>query len=241
MRMVLLLCLMVPVATTFAQSKPPERSSVVMTVTNPRGLTLAGVHVELTGPVTREGTTDASGMIRFVTLRAGTYRARFSGDELVTFEKEVVLRDGQALDVDATLNATEPVPEPPPPPTPPPPPLGPAGEPRTTSLVELAEQELVDRNQDRRETLVACSGNTRSTLVFVTAAEQAQRNYEDAEVAYYVLGGEATFRVDGKDTPLAAGGYVAIPRGTPFAIARRGNRPLSLLSVLSGAPCEEAR
>jgi hypothetical protein len=42
-------------------------------------------------------------------------------------------------------------------------------------------------------------------------------------------------------TPLAAGGYVAIPRGTPFAIARRGNRPLSLLSVLSGAPCEEAR
>jgi mannose-6-phosphate isomerase-like protein (cupin superfamily) len=109
-----------------------------------------------------------------------------------------------------------------------------------TSLYDLAEKELSARQQ-RPQILVACSGNTRSTLVFVTAAEQAQRNYEDAEVAYYVLGGEATFRVDGKDTPLAAGGYVAIPRGTPFAIARRGNRPLSLLSVLSGAPCEEAR
>ncbi len=108
-----------------------------------------------------------------------------------------------------------------------------------TSLYDLAEKELRAR-QPRPQILVACSGNTRSTLVFLTA-EQPQRNYEDAEVSYYVLGGEATFRVGGKDTSLAAGGYVAIPRATPFSISRRGNRPLSLLSVLSGAPCEEAR
>lgn len=210
-----------------------------------RGMTLSGVHVDVTGPTERMGETNTSGQVNFPGLTAGTYRLRFSGEPVTTFEKEVTIRGGQIADLDIALSAAPAKPEPPPaakpePLAPPPPAIGPAGQPQLTSLYDLAEKELRAR-QPRPQILVACSGNTRSTLVFVTGAEQAQRNYEDAEVAYYVLGGEATFRIDGKDTPLAAGGYVAIPRGTPFAIARRGNRPLSLLSVLSGAPCEEAR
>jgi mannose-6-phosphate isomerase-like protein (cupin superfamily) len=210
-----------------------------------RGMTISGVHVDVDGPTDRMGETNTSGQVNFPGLTAGTYRLRFSGEPVTTFEKEVTLRGGQIADLDVALSAAPAKPAPPPAATPEPTPapapaVGPAGQPQLTSLYELAEKELSARQQ-RPQILVACSGNTRSTLVFVTAAEQAQRNYEDAEVAYYVLGGEATFRVDGKDTPLAAGGYVAIPRGTPFAIARRGNRPLSLLSVLSGAPCEEAR
>ncbi|MBM3777115.1 MAG: cupin domain-containing protein [Acidimicrobiia bacterium] len=240
MRAIFVLSLMVPVATAFAQGKPAERSTLAITVTNPRGLTLPGVRVELTGPVTREGTTDASGMVRFVTLRAGAYRARFSGDDLVTFEKEVALREGQALDVDATLNAAEPVREPPPPPPPPPPPLGPAGEPRTASLVELAERELVDRNQDRRETLVACSGNTRSTLLQINEP-QAARLYAGAESLLYVVAGEGTVSLGGVESPLRAGAFVSVPRSVPYGLSRRGNRPLILLSVLAGEPCEQPR
>jgi hypothetical protein len=48
-------------------------------------------------------------------------------------------------------------------------------------------------------------------------------------------------RVEGKERTLQAGGYATIPRGVPFTIGRRGNKALSLLSVLSGEPCEEAR
>lgn len=219
---------------------------MAITVTDMRGTTIPGVHVDVAGPTARMGETDGSGQINFPGLSAGTYRLRFSGEPVTTFEKEVTVRAGQIADLDVALNAAPPKPEPPPPaptpePLPPPPPVvGPAGQPQLTSLYDLAEKELRAR-QPRREMLVACSGNTRSTLVFLTTQDQPQRNYEEAEVAYYVLGGEATFRVGGKDTPLAAGGYVAIPRAVPFAITRRGNRPLSLLSVLSGAPCEEAR
>jgi mannose-6-phosphate isomerase-like protein (cupin superfamily) len=217
---------------------------MAITVTDMRGMTIPGVHVDVAGPTPRMGETNASGEVNFPGLSAGTYRLRFSGDPVTTFEREVTLRGGQIADLDIALTAAPAKPEPPPaaapePATAPTPVIGPAGQPQMTSLYDLAENELRAR-QPRPQILVACSGNTRSTLVFITA-EQPQRNYEDAEVAYYVLGGEATFRVGGKETSLAAGGYVAIPRGTPFAITRRGNRPLSLLSVLSGAPCEEAR
>ena len=217
---------------------------MAITVTDMRGMTISGVHVDVTGPTERMGQTDASGQVNFPGLTAGTYRLRFSGEPVTTFEKEVTVRGGQIADVDVALSSAPPKPAPPPPAATPESPrpaaaVGPAGQPQLTSLYDLAEKELRAR-QPRPQILVACSGNTRSTLVFV-ATEQPQRIYDDSEVAYYVLGGEATFRVGGKDAALAAGGYVAIPRGTPFAITRRGNRALSLLSVLSGAPCEEAR
>ena len=108
-----------------------------MTVTNPQGATLPGIHVEALGVSDRSGDTNAIGQMNFPRTRAGTYRVRFSGERVITFEKEVVLRAGRIADVDVTLNAAPPPPEPPPPPPPPPPepvaprppPVGPAGEP----------------------------------------------------------------------------------------------------------------
>ena len=35
-------------------------------------------------------------------MRAGTYRARFSGDDVVTFEREVVIAANRNVDVDVT-------------------------------------------------------------------------------------------------------------------------------------------
>jgi mannose-6-phosphate isomerase-like protein (cupin superfamily) len=218
---------------------------MAITVTDMRGATIPNVHVEMSGPTNRMGETDNSGQLSFPGLQAGTYRLRFSGEPVTSFEREVTLRAGQIADLDVTLSAAPPKPEAPaptpaPPAAPAAPLVGPSGQPQVTSLYDLAEKELRAK-QPRRELLVSCSGNTRSTIVFIGSQEQPQRIYEDAEVSYYVLGGEATFRVGGKDAALQAGGYVAIPRGTPFSIARRGNRALSLLSVLSGSPCEEAR
>jgi mannose-6-phosphate isomerase-like protein (cupin superfamily) len=112
--------------------------------------------------------------------------------------------------------------------------------PRTLSIVGLLEKELIPGNQPRRETLVSCSGNTRTTLVQLNQ-DQPERLYDTAEVTYYVVAGEGAVRLEGRDTALTAGAFVSIPRGTGHGLVRRGRRPLIVLTTLSGAPCEEGR
>jgi mannose-6-phosphate isomerase-like protein (cupin superfamily) len=219
---------------------------MAMTVTGPTGATLPGVLVEVLGASDRSGQTNDSGQLTFTGMQAGAYRLRFSGEKVVSFEKEVIVRAGQTASVDVMLN---PAPEPPAPPPPPPAPApaaaapapaGPAGEPRSLSIVDLIERELIPNNQPRRETLVSCSGNTRSTLVQLNQ-DQPERLYDAAEVTYYVVAGEGAVRMNGSDTTIGAGSFLSIPRGTNHSVARRGRRPLILLTTLSGTPCEQAR
>lgn len=218
---------------------------MAITVTTPQGATLPGIHVEVLGASDRSGDTNASGQITFTGMQAGTYRLRFSGDRVISFEREVSLRAGQTADMDVTLHAAAPPPEPPPPPPPPPPAppaptVGPVGRPQALSVVDLVELELIGSSQPRRESLLACSGNTRTTLVQLNQ-DQPQRLYEEAEISYYVVGGEGAVRATDRENAIAAGSLVALPRGTPHTIVRRGRRPLILLVTLSGEPCEEAR
>ena len=218
-----------------------------MTVTNTQGTALPGVHVEVLGTSDRSGDTNSTGQLSLTAMQAGTYRLRFSGDEVVTFEKEVVLRAGQIADLDVALNIAEAAPEPPPPAAPAPQPaapasapVGPVGEPRTLSIVEMIERELISGNQPRRDSIVSCSGNARSTLVQLNQ-DQAERLYDTADVTYYVIAGEGTAKMNGRDSALVAGSFVSVPRGTPHSLARRGRRPLIMLTTVSGTPCEEAR
>jgi mannose-6-phosphate isomerase-like protein (cupin superfamily) len=108
------------------------------------------------------------------------------------------------------------------------------------SIVDLAERELIENSQPRRDTLVACSGNTRTTMVQLNR-DQEERQYDSAEISYYVVAGEGALRIEGRETPLQASSFAALPRGTPHSVVRRGRRPLIMLVTLSGAPCEEAR
>lgn len=215
---------------------------MAITAIDPKGATIPGVSVDLTGPTPRNGVTNASGQINFPGLQAGTYRVRFSGDAVIAFEREVSVRAGQVADLDIVLN---PAPTPahvdaPPPPPPPPAQLGPAGRPQVVSIVNLVERDLVSGNAPRKDTLVACSGNTRTMLVQLNQP-QPTRVYEGAESVYYVVAGEGTVVIDDRDVALEAGGYVSVPRGTAHSLTRRGRRPLILLAILSGEPCEEAR
>jgi len=221
------------------------RGGLAITVTSPQGATLSGVHVEVTGPTDRNADTDASGQINFPGLLAGTYRSRFSGDRVTTFEREVIVRGGQTSDVDVSLN---PAPEPrvvtlaPAPVLPPDPvvaPLGPRGQPLTLGIVDVLEKEFVGR-QPRRESLLSCSGTERATMIQLNEP-LPERLYEKADAVYYVLAGEGTMQMSGRDTRLTTNGFASVPRGTSHAFSRRGTRPLVLLAVLSGEPCEEAR
>jgi mannose-6-phosphate isomerase-like protein (cupin superfamily) len=234
---------------TRASTPAPARSGITLRVSDMGGRMLEGVQVDVQGPTPRRDSTNAFGQVNFASLQAGTYRLTFSGDKVTTFEREVTVGSGKIGDYDIALN-----PAPPPreiikevaPATPPPAPasvVGPPGQAQLTSLYDLAESELKSKTP-RREMLVACSGNLRTTMILLADKEQSslpKRMYDAAEVSYYVLGGEATMRVGTEEKNLAAGGYAAIPRGTPVTIVRKGNKPLSLLSVLSGEPCEQAK
>ena len=229
-------------------SRPPATSSrggVAFTITDTRGEPLAGVHVEVLGVSDRSGESTASGQVTFSGMSAGSYRVRFSGDPIVSYEREVTVRAGRTVNVDITLNAAPPAAPTPVPPDPAPAApvasaVGPIGQLQTVSIVDLVERELIGNSQPSRTTLLACSGNTRTTLVQLTQPQE-ERQYEAAEITYYVVAGEGTLRAGGRDTALAPSSFVALPRDTAHALTRRGRRPLIVLVTLSGAPCEEAR
>jgi hypothetical protein len=216
---------------------------MAITATTPQGSTLEGIQVDLMGATARTGVTNGSGQVNFSGLQAGNYRLRFTGEEVTTLERDLTLRAGEIADVDVTLSPAPPPKEvhvPAPTPTPPPAPAaGPPGQPVTLSVPDLLEKEYVGR-QARRDSLLACSGNMRTTMIQVNDP-LPERLYDSADAVYYVIGGEGTLRLNGKESKLATNGFVSVPRGMTHAFQRRGNRPLIQLAVLSGAPCEEPR
>jgi mannose-6-phosphate isomerase-like protein (cupin superfamily) len=216
---------------------------MAVTVTSPQGATIGGVAVELMGPTERSGETNASGQVNFPGLQAGTYRLRFTGDKVTAFEKEVTVRGGQVADVDVTLTAApEPkviVKEAPAPAPTATAAAGPKGQPVTYAIGELLEKEFVGK-QPRRETLLSCSGNERAAMIQLNEA-MPERLYENADAIYYVLGGEGTLMLNGKEMKLGLNGFASVPRGTSHSFSKRGSRLLVLLSVLSGEPCEQAK
>jgi mannose-6-phosphate isomerase-like protein (cupin superfamily) len=237
-----------PPATAPAQPKPKPvarpaaRTALVITATSPDGATLPGIRVDILGAADRSGETDSSGTLRFGNMRAGTYRVRFSGPSVITYEREAVVRAGQTADLDVTLNPAPQAPEPEP--AAPQPqaqapaaaPQGPPGQPKLQSILELLEKEFIGR-QPRKETLLGCSGTMRSTMIQLNEP-QPERLYESAESAYYVLGGEGSIRLNGRESALLTGTFALVPRGTAHAFIRKGRRPLILLAVLSGEACE---
>jgi mannose-6-phosphate isomerase-like protein (cupin superfamily) len=233
-----------PPATAPRRAAPATtRGGIAITATSPQGATLPDVRVSLSGPTERTDQTDASGQLTVPSLLTGTYRVRFEGEKVTTFEKEVTVQTGKVTAVDVMLN---PAPEPkvvtapaPPAAKPDAPAEGPPGQPLTLGVVTLLEKEFVGK-QPRRESLLACSGNERTTMIQLNES-LPQRLYETADAVYYVLGGEGMIQMNGKDSKLATYDFASVPRGTSHSFTRRGNRALVLLAVLSGEACEQPR
>ncbi|HUU35408.1 MAG TPA: carboxypeptidase regulatory-like domain-containing protein [Vicinamibacterales bacterium] len=224
-------------------ARPPATAVLTVTVTDARGAALADVTVSAIGPVDREGVTTAAGQVRLLGIRAGSYRLRFEKDGFYTFEKEVSWRAGTpAPATEATLT---PAPPPPPPPEPPvveaPPPAVPdlpAGKPTTMSLLDHIERNFISNKEPQKESLVGCSGGAQSWLWQVRDPWQ-NRQHDDAELMLYVVGGDGTLRMEGRDIPVAAGSFAVVPRGTEYGFTRRGRNPLIMLATLSGPPCAQ--
>ena len=226
---------------TAAPAQAAGRSGMTLNVSNPGGSPLEGIRVQLTGPMERTGDTNAAGQLNFPGLPAGTYRLRFTGDNIIAFEREAVLQAGKVSPLQVTLNLAEArKEEPKAAPAPPPPPVvGPVGSPQWGSLTDLAKRAAQSKPV-RREVLLACSGNSRSVLLLLTE-DQAPRVYDDAESTYYVLDGQGVVKIGDRPGDVSAGSFVSVPRGMSYTVTRRGNKPLVMLWVLNGARCEEAR
>jgi hypothetical protein len=116
---------------------------------------------------------------------------------------------------------------------------GPTGQPQSLSVPDLLEKEFVGK-QPRRESLLSCSGNTRTTMLQINEP-LPERRYADGDIVYYVIGGEGTLKQNGRDSRLGTNTFLSVPRGTSHSFERRGNRPLILLAVLGGEACEQAK
>jgi hypothetical protein len=216
--------------------------AATITVTDGAGAGIGGVLVQATGPLDREGKTTADGMLRLQGLRPGTYRLRFTHERYFTFEKEISWRAGQpAPDVPVTLSEAPPPPAPPPPAPPPPPavvsPRLPApGEAKTMALPDFIEKNFINGRDPHKEDLVGCSG-VGQALIWQVLAPWEGRQHSGADAMLYVIGGEGTIKLNGRDVSLRAGSFAVVPRGSSYSLLRRGRNPLVVLAMLAGAPC----
>ena len=232
--------------TPAAPTAATGRGNLTIFVTDTAGAPLRDVRIQAFGPTDRSGTTDSGGSLRLNGVQVATYRLRFNGEGLVEFEREVTLRAGQTTEVDVTLRAAPPVVAAAPPPAPAPAaapaalaePKGPLGQPLVASIVDLVDKAFLTGS--RKEALLSCSTNTRTTLVQLSD-DQPMRLYDKAEVTYYVLGGEGNVKLGAREIAIKQDSFVSVPRGTAHSIEHKGRRPLIIVAQLSGEPCEQGK
>ena len=230
-----------------AQAPRPRASSSATTtallfVTSTSGSPIEDATVTVTGPVDREVKTPASGPTRITGLRAGTYRVRFTHDDFITFEKEIVWRAGTAApELSVTLNPAPEAPAPPPPPVVAKPEvvapkLPPPGTPKTMPLIDYIEKNLITNREPQKQSVLGCSGSGQA-LLWQIREPWTGRQHDDADGMIYVIAGEGSLRLDDRDVKVTNGSFAVVPRGTSYSFTRGGRNPLIVLAVLSGAPC----
>jgi mannose-6-phosphate isomerase-like protein (cupin superfamily) len=240
----LLLVMMVPASASAQRGRGAAAAglSITVQVTDKSGNPLRDVAVATSGPVDRSGTTAENGSIVFRSLRQGTYRLRFEHADFITLERELVLR-AQSLDLSIALSAAPrsatPPPAPPPAPVPPPPQSTPARTvaPRTLSLTDYLDRNLIG-SEPQRLSLLACAEGGTANLLQVRDPMTGQA-HADADEILYVVAGSGVIRIGGQDTRVEPGHFVLVPRTISHNLRRDGRNPLILLSVRAGAPCNE--
>ena len=233
------------------QAPRPRASSSATTtallfITNGSGSPIEGVTVSVMGPVDRQVQSPASGPTRLTGLRAGTYRVRFTHDDFITFEREIIWRAGTAApELSIMLNAAPERPaatSAPPPaavtkPEPAAPRLPPPGTPKTMALIDYIEKNLISGREPQKQSVLGCSG-VGQALLWQVRDPWTGRQHDAADGMVYVIAGEGSLRLGDRDVKVTNGSFAVVPRGTSYGFTRSGRNPLIVLAVLSGAPCD---
>jgi mannose-6-phosphate isomerase-like protein (cupin superfamily) len=226
----------------YAQAKPRPAAGLTVRaqVTDHSGNPLGDVSVTLSGPVERTGATAQDGTVLFRTIRPGTYRLRFEREQFTTLERELTVR-AQSADVSVALTAAPDKPAPPPPapvaPAPPAPRPARVVEPRSLSIPDFLDRDLIGSEPQKVTTLACMEGGT-ARLVQVRDPLTDQL-HDDVDELLYVVAGSGIIRIRNQDSKVAPGHFVLIPRTVPHAIRKDGRNPVILLSVFAGTPCTE--
>lgn len=208
-------------------------ATLAVHVADPAGTPIGGVTVTLEGPLQRTATTEG-GRIAFENLPTGTYRLRFERAGFVTLERELVARGGAPIDVTVTLT---PAPEPPPPPPPaaPAPPPTADVDPIVVNIPAFAETNSIGRDPEKTSP-IGCSNGATATLLQIRGS-QAEQTHDDWDEFLYVVKGQGSAHIRGRDQPLTAGVLLMVPRGVARALTASGRNPLVTLSIRPGDHC----
>jgi mannose-6-phosphate isomerase-like protein (cupin superfamily) len=204
-------------------------------VSDPSGAPIPGVKIVLTGPAERTARTEG-GRAVFEGLPAGAYRFRFDRDGFVPLERELAGRGGAPIDVKVTLTPAPPPPEPPPAPVAPPPPPTPRVD---AKLVVLDMPAFIERNYvgktAGKTTPMGCSTGGAATLVQINEP-LVEHTHADADEFIYVIAGQGSANLAGRQEPLGPAVFLMIPRGMPHALTAT-KKPLVLISTRAGETC----
>jgi mannose-6-phosphate isomerase-like protein (cupin superfamily) len=101
---------------------------------------------------------------------------------------------------------------------------------------DFIERNFIAGSQPQKVTTVACSGLAQTVLWQIREA-WTNRQHAAAEAMLYVVGGEGTLALEGRNVSLSAGTFASVPRGTTYGLTRRGRNPLIVLANLAGEAC----
>ncbi len=215
---------------------PVKTTSVRVTVRDPKGENLDGVHLILSGGAEGEYSTAGAGTAVLTGVKEGLYRLRLEHDGFVTLEREFSVKASGALTaVDIVLT-----PAPPPPPPPPPPPVRapavvPSGPPVSVNIPDFLDRNFIGRDPIK-ESILACKPAEIVRLLQLRE-NLAEHVHDKVDEVLYIVAGEGAVRIGGQVMTMKPGSLAVVPLGTPHAVERRGKNPLILLSTLSGATC----
>lgn len=217
-----------------------QRTNLEVRVSDLAGAPAPGIRVTAEGPLSRASRSNDDGRLTLWAMTPGTYRVRADGDGFVALEKDVTIRPGAPQSVEFALSAAPPPPPAPAPPPPPPPSHTPTvlpGEPRVLSLPDLAERSLGGREAFKAVAL-GCSGLSRVRLLVLRENAPPVRR-PDVDESLYLVAGEATLQLDGKQQVLSPGWFSLVPRGSEYSLTRKGRNPAVLLAVAAGSSCDD--
>jgi mannose-6-phosphate isomerase-like protein (cupin superfamily) len=212
-------------------------------VTDTLGAPLADTQVTITGPAARDGVTTTDGQLRLANMRAGTYRLRFVREGSITFERELVMRAGESLEVNVSLSPAPVVPKEPEPVKPPPPEptekaLPPPGDPKITPVPLFLEKNFIGGREGRKDSPLGCTPTGTATLHQIREP-WLNHAHEDADEWIYVVAGEGMLRIgNAADQRIQAGTFSLVPHATSHTLLPQGRNPLIVISVLSGPACK---
>jgi hypothetical protein len=223
-----------------AAQAPTATATLTVNITDGGGLPLQGVDVRASGALDREGTSLATGFVRFLNLRGGDYRLRFAHPKFVLLERDVTMRPGVSQSIDVMLSPAPDVEAPAEKPAPPAATANtaPPGDPASVAIPDFIEKNFIGGRDAQKEDPLGCTASAKTTMVQVNNA-MPERALADADEAILVVYGEGTVRLGNRDVSVSskALSLVVVPRGTVRGITRKGRNPLIFVSVLSGPPC----